>query len=278
MDKTAILGQLHQLTGNLRPAPGTSVDELSTLQRNLAEQIVADPGFTVSGNRLQHSAAQSELAVNFAERFSHLSDLWTNTPAHQNSATPLVFRRETSFSSPLLGNSVPIWGSGMAPSKTFGPFLDENEIKVWFDFYFPTRLVQVLLQGSSTPVLLVPMWGLLTGRKSYRIEPGSAWIASGLIARTPLLDGYYTGLKIKGGSIDLTQLATIDSDRIVVPASATVALHLDLDQNSITATAVDAGMDAKDAVVKLPTTLDVKFTALGSSINPANASCTGGRA
>src|ERR1700716_1038053 len=50
MDRTVILGRLQQLTGSLKPAPGTSADALSTLQRHLAQQLMADPGFTVTGN------------------------------------------------------------------------------------------------------------------------------------------------------------------------------------------------------------------------------------
>ena len=277
MDKTFILGRLQQLTGSLKPAPGTSADELSSLQQNLAEQLAADPGFTVSGNRLQHEAAQAEPAVDLSARFSHLSDVLTALPAAAVAVpalAPLVFRRETSFSSSLLGNSVPQWGSGMAPSKTFGPFLDEHGLLIWFDFFFPTRLVQVFLQGSSTPALLIPLWGALTGKKSYRIEAGSAWIASGLIAKTAALNGFYTGLKIKGGSLDLSHAATISSATIVILSNTTAALHLDLDQNSVTPTAVDAGLDAKDAVIHMPETLDLKFPSSGSGVTPGNASCT----
>jgi len=275
--KTVILGQLQQLTGSLRPAPGTSAAELSTLQRNLAEQFAADPGFTVSGNRLQHQAAQSDSAADLSARFSHLLDVLTPPVAGQatvGAPAPLVFRRETSFSSNLLGNSVPQWGSGMAPTKTFGPFLDEHGMQVWFDFFFPTRLVQVFLQGSGTPALLIPLWGALTGKNSYRIEAGSVWIASGLIAKAPALNGNYTGLKIKGGSLDLSHAATIGSGTIVIPSHTSAAMHLDLDQNSIKATAVDAGMDAKNAVIKLPETLDLKFPSSGIGVIPGHASCT----
>ena len=107
----------------------------------------------------------------------------------------------------------------MAPSQTFGPFLDEHGLLIWFDFFFPTLLVQVFLQGSATPALLIPLWGALTGKKSFSIEAGSAWIASGLIAKTAALNGFYTGLKIKGGSLDLSHAATISSGTIVIPST-----------------------------------------------------------
>jgi hypothetical protein len=276
MDQTVILGRLQHLTGSLKPAPGTSADALSTLQRHLAQQLAADPGFTVSGNRLQHEAAEAGPTVDLSARFSHLSEVLSAPPgaaAGVSAPAPLVFRRETAFSSSLLGNSVPQWGAGMAPSQTFGPFLDEHGLLIWFDFFFPTRLVQVFLQGSSTPALLIPLWGALTAKTSYRIEAGSAWIASGLIAKSAALNGFYTGVKIKGGSLDLAHAVTISSGTIIIPSNTAANLHLDLDQNSVNPTSVDAGLDAKDAVIKMPDTLELKFPSTGGALTPGDASC-----
>ena len=275
MNETVILGKLQQLTGGLKPAPGTSVDELPALQRSLAEQLAADPEFAVSGNRLHHENAQAEPSADLSVQFGHLDTLLAGlTPTQIPGPAPLVFRRETDFSNTLLGNSVPQWGSGMAPTKTFGPFLDEHGLRIWFDFYLPVRLVQVYFQGSSTPALLIPLWGTVTGRSSYPIEAGSVWIASELIARVSALSGYYTGLKVRGGSLDLSANATVTSGKIFIPLSATATLHLDLDQNSVTATANEAGLDAKEAVISLPKTVDLKFNSLSSSITAGNASCT----
>ena len=61
----------------------------------------------------------------------------------------------------------------MAPSQTFGPFLDEHGLLIWFDFFFPTRLVQVFLQGSSTPALLIPLWGALTEERLTASKPAA---------------------------------------------------------------------------------------------------------
>ncbi|MEP6932968.1 MAG: hypothetical protein ABI988_03355, partial [Nitrospirota bacterium] len=275
MDKIASLRRLQQITGNIQPAAGSSADELSSLQRKLLEHLAADPDLTVSGNRAQPQFAQAESASDLSTKFSHLSDILM-APASAQSATtpPLVFRRETSFSSSLLGNSVPTWGSGLAPSQTFGPFLDEHGLQVWFDFFFPTRLVQVYVQGGSVPIMLIPLWGALTGKKSYRIEPGSAWIASDLIAKTSALSGYYTGLKIRGGSLDLSQNATIGSGKIIIPALGALNLHLDLDQNSVTLGGGDAGVDAENAIAHMPQTFELQVPAGGSGITAGDASCT----
>jgi hypothetical protein len=128
------------------------VDE-PALQRSLAEQLTANPAFAVSGNRLPHESAQPESTADQSAQLSRLEKLLSGlTPAATPGPAPLVFRRETGFSNSLLGNSVPSWGSGMAPTKTFGPFLDEHGLQVWFVFCFPVRLVQVSFQGGAAPL------------------------------------------------------------------------------------------------------------------------------
>ena len=192
----------------------------------------------------------------------------------RSAASPLIFRRETAFRSNLLGNSVPEWATGMAPSASYGPFLDEHGLNVWFDLFEPTRLISVFFAGLSIPVLRVPIWGTITGRQSYRIEAGSVWIASNLIARVPELQGYYTGLKIRGGTLDLSQAAAASGDNIVIPAGATASLHLDLDQPAAPVARQDAGTDAVEAVVQLPKRFDLTLQLLASSVVGGRATCT----
>jgi hypothetical protein len=190
-----ILTRLHSLTGNLKPAPGSKFDDLLLLQRSLLEQLAVNPDLAVFGNRTRQEFTQPASA----EPSSHLSRLLDQLTAQAATkaptVTPLVFRRETFFHSSLLGNSVPSWGSGLAPTQTYGPFLDEHGLQIWFDFFFPTRTVQVFQQGGAAPILLLPIRGPLTGGQSFHVEAGSAWIASGLIAKTPALASYYTGFK-----------------------------------------------------------------------------------
>ena len=162
----------------------------------------------------------------------------------------------------------------MAPSASYGPFLDEHGLHVWFDLFEPTRLISVFLAGSSSPVLRVPIWGTITGRQSYRIEAGSVWIASNLIARVPELQGHYTGLKITGGSLDLSQVATASGDNIFIPAGATASLHLDLDQAGAPPAPQAAGIDAAEAIVRLPKTFDLQFQLQAGTVKSGDASFT----
>ena len=227
--------------------PDAPADELGRFERTLARHLRDNADITIRGNRLPHEGADAldEATDAFANRIRDIEAELSRQPAASDPCRcPLVFRRETAFRSNLLGNSVPEWATGMAPSASYGPFLDEHGLHVWFDLFEPIRLISVFLAGLSIPVLRVPIWGTITGRQSYRIEAGSVWIASNLIARVPELQGHYTGLKIRGGSLDLSQVATASGDNIVIPARATASLHLDLDQAAAPPAPPDAGIDA----------------------------------
>jgi len=272
----AHLARLQQLTGRLTPSPDAP-DELGRFERTLARHLRDHADITIRGNRLPHEGADApdEATDAFANRIRDLEAELARQPATTTpAASPVIFRRETAFRSNLLGNSVPEWATGMAPSASYGPFLDEHGFHVWFDLFEPTRLISVFFAGLSIPLLRVPIWGTITGRQSYRIEAGSVWIASNLIARVGELQGYYTGLKIRGGTLDLSQAATASGDHIVIPAGATASLHLDLDAAAAPSAAQHAGIDAVEAIVQLPTRFGLTFQLLASRVVGGRATCT----
>jgi hypothetical protein len=272
----AHLARLQQLTGRLTPSPDAP-DELVRFERTLARHLLDNADITIRGNRLPHEGADAlgESTDAFANRIRDIEAELARQPASAApAASPVIFRRETAFRSNLLGNSVPEWATGMAPSASYGPFLDEHGFHVWFDLFEPTRLISVFFAGFSIPVLRVPIWGTITARQSYRIEAGSVWVASNLIARVPELQGYYTGLKVRGGTLDLSQAATASGDNIVIPAGATASLQLDLNQAAAPSAAQDAGIDAVEAVVQLPPRFDLTFQLLASNVVGGRATCT----
>lgn len=276
MNTRAHLARLQQLTGRLTALPDAP-EELGRFERTLARHLRDNAELTIRGNRLPHEGADTleDAADAFAPGIENLeSELARQPAAATSAASPVIFRRETAFRSNLLGNSVPEWALGMAPSASYGPFLDEHGVHVWFDLFEPTRLISVFFAGGSAPVLRVPIWGTITGRQVYRIEAGSAWIASSLIARVPELQGCYTGLKVRGGTLDLSQSAAASGDNIIIPAGASASLHLDLDQAAAPPAPADAGFDAGEAAVQLPKRFDLTFQLLTSNVVGGRASCT----
>ena len=276
MNKQAILNHVHHIAGALTLAPGTAADALIRWQHRLAELLRDHPQLDVQGlSRQRETAAYG--ADTTAEALSHLDTVFERPAADGADAAgaPQVFRRETAFRSALLGASAPAWGAGMAPTQSFGPFIDALGRRVWFDIFHRIRLVDVVAQGTTTPLLRVPVRGPLAGRRSYRIEAGSAWIASGLIARTAALAGFFTGLRIRGGELELSQPAAVVGSQLVLGPTATAALHLALDQQAAPATpGAVAGLDAAHATVQLPQTLDLDIAAHASSLRAGPAACT----
>ena len=162
----------------------------------------------------------------------------------------------------------------MAASKSYGPFLDDAGLHVWFDFYEPTRMISVCFKGSSTPILLIPVWGTIAPKKNYKIEAGSVWIASSLIVNNSSASGYYTGLKVRGGSLELSGISEVDAGKIVIKPGINATLHLQLDQNVVSGSSSAAGFDATTAEIKLPETCSLKFNTATGQLSAANASCT----
>jgi hypothetical protein len=273
MDKRSVLNKLQQITGDLH---AVSENDLKTLHRKLAEELIQNPSLTISGNQLHHvDATRSQATPELTERFSHLDDLFERrTRFAKTTAPPLIFRRDTPFRNSFLGNSVPAWGSGLAVTESFGPFFDEHGRPVWFDFFRSVKMVKVYIKGKNAPVLLLPVRGSITERRSYRIEPGSVWIAADFIARTSALADYYTGLKVSGGTLDLSENAQVSDGQIVINPSVSALIKLDLNQNVITSPSPDAGFDATEAVIQLPKTFSLQFNASNSTVTASEASCT----
>jgi hypothetical protein len=237
VDRRDLLEQLDRLTGTLAASPHTPPGELERLRQVVGRELPAGPAGTAA-------------------------------PA------PRIFRRDTAFRSGLLSGSVPEWGAGMAPSASFGPFVDEQGMSVWLDLFQPTRLVSLTTGAGAAPLLRVPIHGTLAPRQSYRIESGSVWIASDLIAHDTTLHGYYTGLRITGGSLELSQAASVTNGQLVIPPVTRAVLTLDLDQPTVTNAAVEAGADAAAADVELPRTLVLRWQAGSSALSAADATCT----
>ncbi|MEO8108983.1 MAG: hypothetical protein ABI594_03075 [Ginsengibacter sp.] len=271
MDKLYLLQQLKQVTGSLEADSKHQAEAIKTLERKLTEQLVQNPAFTITGTNLHHVATQA-VQLESTDRLDHIDDLFEEA-ATKNVAPALVFRRETSLRSNLLGNSVADWASGMAASETLGPFIDKHGSEFYFDFFFAIHTVQVFISGVPYPVLLVPIRGFLTERKSYTITAGSVWIASNFITRNAAQAGYYTGLKIKGGTLNFALDASVADSKLFSALSTKVVLHLDLDQNAVSNSPAEAGMDAAEAKVQLPQTLDFEYTLSNSKLTAGDASC-----
>jgi hypothetical protein len=290
METNRLLSQIQALIGNLRPVNQAETKEIKALGRALGQALVDHPDLSVTGSSVAAVApsqsaqmeATGETEASAAASSSHIvellkSELLRLIPSPQAGAVPpakpLIFRRETPLRSNLLGSSVAEWAVGMTPSQTFGPLRDEHGLPVWFDFFFPVRSVRVRFADSPNVALAIPVWGMLNGRESYNIEPGSVWIASGLLAADPSLQGYFTGLKVQAGALELSQNATINGGEIWLAPGSTAKLSLNLDQNKVPTPSAEAGFDATDAALTLPPTFSLNFNLANGSLTAGAATC-----
>lgn len=270
MDKLRVLQQLKIITGELHASSKQHSEEIKKLERRLSEQMIYNPDFSISGSNFFEPEVSIETSL--TDKFTHIDDLFKEIET-KNIAPALAFRRETSMRSNLLGNSVADWGSGLAANETYGPFIDKNGLEFYFDFFWRTHMIQFYITGVSYPVLLVPIRGIISAKKNYKIEAGSVWIASNFITGTSEQLGYYTGLKLKGGTIDLSLMPTIKDGNIIAGNKSFINLHLDLDQNIVNRPSSEAGFDATEAVINLPQTIDMEFSISITKLKAGDANC-----
>ena len=275
MDDQQLLLKLYQFSSGLKVSGKTPAEELKKFRSDLTTALIQNPELQITGNRLHHLDAGEASSDDISDRLKHFSDFLNVRPQVDTSEpAPLIFKREVSVRSNLLGNSVPAWGTGMKPTQSYGPFTDEHGLDQWYDFFWPVKTIKVFLQGDTNPALLIPVSGLLSQRNSYKIEAGSVWISSYLIANNPALKTFYTGVKVTGGTLDCNAPVTITSGNIIILPGNAATLNLNLDQHVPAGPSLNAGFDATSAAIVLPKSLQLNFTNTGSAFTAVDASCT----
>lgn len=179
-----------------------------------------------------------------------------------------VFRRETPFTSARVAGSTPAWARGAAPAFSLGPFRAFDGRQFWFDFFRYTRLVSVFSGSDPAPVMLLPLKIPLLpfSRSHFDVAAGSVWIRADVLA-AGVSKTLYTGLKINGGKITISEGHTIHQDKLLLAGSETFSLQLDLD-NTHTATGASIfGIDARETIVSLPDAIELNFAGNKMSIH-----------
>jgi hypothetical protein len=166
--------------------------------------------------------------------------------------------------------------AGQTADFTLGPFADPVGRPVWIDLFRIVRQVHLVRVAGGTPFLSVPVQGLLISSTSLRLGAGSVWIASQSLAASAPAGGF-TGLLIRGGTLRFSSPLPHSGLEIVVPASVTCRLELDLNPGNASAGS-GPGDDARVGVANLPTGATFTFSSGGavlSSATKANAKVYG---
>ncbi|RYY27243.1 MAG: hypothetical protein EOO04_09710, partial [Chitinophagaceae bacterium] len=193
----------------------------------------------------------------------------------QADKTIRVFRRELPFASSQHG-STPDWGRGGEIIETIGPLYNNEGRRVWFDIFRIVPVVQVLLQGSARPFMLLPLQvrniPVIIGTREYKIPKGSVWINADLFVDSSP-DHLYCGLTVAEGDLTFSGVLNITADnKLVVPAGMTASIRLNPEQKSITDVSPDNnGIDIAEATIELPKTLSFSMSHSGRTFEATNA-------
>ncbi len=191
--------------------------------------------------------------------------------ATKEKPTQRLFIRDTPIRNTQIKTSVPSWAAGAAVDKTIGPFLSNDGRKLWYDFYKFEELIALYVQGNNEPVLLfhtsvfrrlfdnIPFVSGLAS--SYNLTGNTIWINSQVFTKD-VPANYYTGLKIKGGEISLTEPPQNINNKLTVNAGVTISVKLQLEQPAVSNadTTSDYGKDARAASLNLPQQFNFHFS------------------
>ena len=279
MNENSLLALLARLCGDITVNNNTDPNALLQLQQAVASAIISQPVLNTP------ALFQFEEIENFsthhlaAEDLQHLNNVLQRVQETQQTidTSIRVFRRQVPFISSQVIGSVPEWGRGASVINTFGPFINRDGRRFWFDFYRIIPVVQVWLQGAAQPFMLLPLEVNnrinILGSRSYKIPKGSVWIHADVFA-TDAPGNLFCGLTVADGILSFTGPLTIgEGNKLVVPNGMEAAVHLNLDQKIVTDISPDDnGIDIKEATIELPKTLNFTINNTGQSLEAGSAS------
>src|SRR5439155_11933480 len=214
-------------------------DKVFQLQRSIAAALASGDLFG-NADMFQFEQLESFSSRHLNEEdYGHFYRLLEQAVKEQKESneTIRVFKRSVPFFSSQVKGSLPEWGRGARITHTIGPFINIHGRRFWFDFYRIIPLVQVWMQGSAQPFMLLPLEVRIPfpiiGPRRYPIPAGSVWINAELFTVSAPLN-VYCGLTVKSGELDFSGPVHIGADnKIIITPGVTATVKLNLDQKPV---------------------------------------------
>lgn len=283
MNQKELLSILTGLSGHIQTTSDAEKKSFESLQDNFTKAIIDESNFNPKGTSFSFENADLFFKENIdSERIEHLNSVAEKLSSKKAAPEYRVFVREVPVLTTQISSSVPIWAGGAAVEKTIGPFMNLDGRRYWYDFYKIEKLVALYLQGSPDPAILfnvsilrrfisnnLPL--LTDALAKYTLLPGSVWINSRLIADDSP-SGLYTGLKIKGGDITLSNAPQIINDKLIITTGTNVNVNLKLDQRQVDDADPESpyGIDARNMTLELPSVFNFYFSGIAHGIDNAS--------
>jgi hypothetical protein len=276
MDLPTLTLKLTQITGPWRALPGATAADLDAARAALALALALNQTDDTGHPILAQSPALLEsfieqIDLNLAQ---HLRDLAAAALAAADRNPPLsrVFLRAQPVRLQHDVTSVPTWAVGVQPGSSYGPFANLDDRPLWVDVYPPGALVRVLRGTDPTPVLLLTLpAAAVKADKGYTLPAGSVWIRSNLLHPDAI---GYTGLRIKSGSLLLSEMAGVpagvSNPPIVLTGTTTATLTIQTDPPALPPIGGGGtGQDGARAQVVIPPTATFQFAPTGTTLTAA---------
>ena len=275
---------LASLSGHLITRSPQEERQIQALNRSISRSLLHEDIQQLKGSRFAFEEADLFSPEQMpSERSDALRSITESKSIETAEPEFRVFAREVPVRSTQLDVSVPLWAGGAAVDHTLGPFANKDGRLFWFDFFRIEKLVALYVQGKPNPVLLFKVrtglnfiaanLPLVTDpNTSYRLPAGSIWIYSQVLAQNSP-SGFYTGLTIKGGTVELSAGPQLINGKLTIAPTTVVTVRLQLQQPVVTDadTTSPYGIDARAAELQLPQQFSFHFSSLGTTIDEASS-------
>jgi len=271
---------LARLAGQLDEGSAPRKKSFARLEKQLSRSLFSEDILQAKGSDYSFERADLFFPENLPEERRNFLD---SIAGRVGGSDPefRVFTREVPIRSTQLNTSVPLWAGGAALDHSEGPFVNSDGRRFWFDFFRIEKLVALYIQGRPFPALLfnvtsgfqiidINLPPITSPQPRYNLKEGSIWINSQLLAPNAP-PGYYTGLAINRGQIQLSAPPQLIGGKLTAAANTVVTVALQLKPPAV----ADAdpgspyGIDARNASLRLPERLAFHFAGQSQAIDEA---------
>ncbi|MDF2193206.1 hypothetical protein [Paraflavitalea sp. CAU 1676] len=256
---------LENLTARLQPAAPQQEQQLKRAQELIASSVIKGD-IPYAGEQVVFNSAQLFAAADVTRAsLDQIKAIATETVAANKDPETRFFIRQTPVRQYEVAGSVPDWAVGSNPVESLGPFLNEQGIEIWIDFYKIVKLVTLYMNGAPAILFKTTVRGIPIGintppplLQQYTLNAGSIWINARLLSPAAP-NNKYVGLKIKDGTLNTSIAPVLQNNQAVLNPATVLTLALDIEQptENFAGDGSGYGDDARKATYQLPTSLQL---------------------
>jgi len=270
MEKDQISALLASITGSLQNSSEEDKIMVGELQQTLAAALLSQSANPDETQQFTFSRAELSQKID-KKALEGISDIVARLPVDNPENETQVVVRDSPLRSIQLTGAISKITAGARISKTVGPVKDLNGRDIFIDFINIQKLIPLYVEGTEQPLILFKasfqrkIISLPNTKpevtKNYKVLPNSVWINASLFDPAAP-QGLYFGLRVKGGTILLSDLPVLIGDKLTLNPSIVTTVTLSLEQKTaeINVNSEDLyGIDAANTKFDLPETFSFSF-------------------